>query len=630
MSKLCKQIPEKKPLLFARDFDIFAMRNMRSFVMFKTTSRQRTLFEAERILGESAKRRLICSWASGFASKVLPILLESEEAFSVIYCADNGRPNWSVARMLGLCILQEMHNMDDQTALDSLSFDVRWQHALGLEPDNAYLSRRSLVDFRSRLVSVDPQMEMMRAVFDRIGDAAIEDLRISIKEQRIDSTIIMSNISTFGRLDLAKKTLSHFLKWLSNEQPLQFAKLSSPLKKWHEKIEGNGWFGHVVKLNKESKRELLSTLAGWMHEVDQRFADEALVKDFEPYLLVQRFLREHCEVVKADSNDNGSDSNDDDNSATTIKLLDKVLSPSTSMQSPYDPDAGYSGHKGTGYFAHITETCNNDTTEIITDYFVEPAATDMNKDQIAIENLKASNKQPEILYEDGGYPSAQGMQDAKENGTQIIAPLTTKGNQPKDAICRDQFEYDNDGNCTACPMGHAPSHHGMRTSSSKPNEALHAFFDGTKCKCCELKNRCMARPPNSKNGGYYHLEIDPALVARDRQRAEQKNETWWDQYRIRSGIEATMSELKRVNGLEKLRVRRITRVTLAVSLKVSACNVKRWLGAAANGNGGNDGTSPGEKTAILVIQANVKEHLRFDIVITEKFLIFSMTLIEPF
>ena len=574
---------------------------------------------------------------------MLPVLLEAEEQFSVLYCADNGRPNWSVARMMGLCILQEMHNMDDQTALDSLSFDLRWQHALGLEPEKAYLSRRSLVDFRGRLVSVDPQMKMIRSVFNKIGDAAIEDLKISTKEQRIDSTLITSNISTFGRMDLFKKTLTNFLKWLLKEHPSLFGQLSVPLQTWYENIEGdNRWFGTVAKLGKNKKRELLCTLAGWLYEIEQRFADDELVTCCEPYQLVKRLLTEHCEVVESDDSDDDDDDDDkntnnsgDDNtgeanSSSRIKVLGKVKCPSTSMQSPYDPDAGYSGHKGTGYFAHITETCNNETTEIVTDYFVEPAGIDTNKDQIAIENLEASNKQPEMLYEDGGYPTAQGMLDAKEKGTVIIAPLSTKGPQANDAICRDRFEYDDAGYCTACPQGHAPVRHGMRTSSNKPKAALHAFFDGNTCAKCELKDRCMARPPNNKNGGNYHLEIDPALVERDRRKAEQTYEQWWERYKIRSGIEATMSEMKRVNGLGKLRVRRITRVTLAVGLKASACNVKRWLSAAAKESSGNERSGPWEKQVIIVFQMTSGDLQRYCNENSQKVTILAITAIELF
>lgn len=215
--------------------------------MFKPTDRQRTIFETECRLSESVRRRLKDSWAEGFSAKVLPILLEMESEFSSLYCKNNGRPNWSVARMLGLSLLQEFYTFDDQKALDCLSFDIRWQHALGLTPEDSYLSRRSLVDFRSRLVQVDPEMTMLRSVFDRVGQSAIDDLDISLKEQRVDSTLITSNIFTRGRVELFRKTLVHFLDWLSNTQPEKLLSLSRFTRKWYEKMKSGGWFGKVDK-----------------------------------------------------------------------------------------------------------------------------------------------------------------------------------------------------------------------------------------------------------------------------------------------------------------------------------------------------------------------------------------------
>ena len=41
-----------------------------------------------------------------------------------------GRPNFSVARLLGLCLPQEWNDLSDQEALDEFSFDIRWRHAL--------------------------------------------------------------------------------------------------------------------------------------------------------------------------------------------------------------------------------------------------------------------------------------------------------------------------------------------------------------------------------------------------------------------------------------------------------------------------------------------------------------------
>jgi len=55
-----------------------------------------------------------------------------------------GRPNFSVARLLGLCPLQEWNDLSDQEALDTFNFDVRSRYALDVNDDEDYLSRRSL------------------------------------------------------------------------------------------------------------------------------------------------------------------------------------------------------------------------------------------------------------------------------------------------------------------------------------------------------------------------------------------------------------------------------------------------------------------------------------------------------
>ena len=91
----------------------------------------------------------------------------------------------------------------------------------------------------------------------------------------------------------------------------------------------------------------------------------------------------------------------------------------------------------------------------------------------------------------------------------------------------------------------------------------------------------MVRKPNNGKRGNFHLELLPALRARDEALDKQRHESWWKAYAIRSGVEATMSELKRAHGMGRLRVRRKPRVEFAVSRKVTACNIKRWLRTVA-------------------------------------------------
>ena len=150
---------------------------------------------------------------------------------------------------------------------------------------------------------------------------------------------------------------------------------------------------------------------------------------------------------------------------------------------------------------------------------------------------------------------------------------------PKDAVGRENFTFHPDGTLAACPQGHSPIRHALRVTKLGRN--LHAYFDGKRCRCCPLLGRCVARAPNNGKSGSFHVELTPQLRARDEAYQRQQAQDWRKAYAIRGGIEATNSELKYVHGLARLRVRRMPRVRLAVLAKLTACNVRRWLRAAA-------------------------------------------------
>ena len=223
--------------------------------MYKKTDPQQSLFGIETQLSQSLRSRLKGSWAELFRDQVLAILLECEDDFSQLY-GKTGRPNFSVARMLGLCFLQELYSFSDQQALDAFGFDIRWQYALDVADQEAYLSRRSLVEFRRRLAVQDPQMTMVRAVFEKISKSAILKLGLSAGEQRVDSTHIASNICTRGRMDLFHKTINHFIKSLDKAQ---YLRIPRHIQKWHQR-EAQGWFGLGPVQHKDSLIELAKHL----------------------------------------------------------------------------------------------------------------------------------------------------------------------------------------------------------------------------------------------------------------------------------------------------------------------------------------------------------------------------------
>jgi hypothetical protein len=176
--------------------------------MYKKTDSQQCMFGVETQLSKSLQSRLKGLWANLFRAQILPILLRSEDDFASLY-GKTGRLNFSVARMLGLCLLQELYSMSDKQALDSFGFDIRWHYALDAGDDDAYISRRSLVEFRRRLAACDPKMALVRSVYDTISKAAINKLGLSTADQRVDSTLVVSNICNRGRLDLFNKTIDY-------------------------------------------------------------------------------------------------------------------------------------------------------------------------------------------------------------------------------------------------------------------------------------------------------------------------------------------------------------------------------------------------------------------------------------
>ena len=450
--------------------------------------------------------------------------------------------------------------------LDTFSFDIRWRYALDVNDEEDYLSRRSLVEFRRRLAAKDPEMKLVRGVFDGIRDSALNRLGVSVSNQRLDSTHIISNIRVRGRFALFTNTLTVFLKSLNEEQ---YSRVPEAIRKWHAQ-EPEGWFG----LGPAEQKIKLEELAQYLYALILLFENDDELTGSEPYQLLKRLFSEQCECT-TDAHEPSS------------KIQVKKKSEGATLQSPYDPDASC-GHKGPGYSLHVTETCNNaEKTEIITDYEVHGAArSDIGKALSVIERLDAAGCKPETLFADGGYPSVPSVLKVKEQDIEFMTPVN-RSRLSDDVVGRDQFHFNEEGVVTRCPEG---------PQACRPSCAERQQLD-TPVSPCDLRwqplsglydarsvsgagsqpshRGCQARDTI----GDFRLEITPEIRLRDHMYALQQTTEWKDRYKIRAGIEATNSELKRAHGIGRLRVRRIAKVCFAVACKVIACNIKRWAKA---------------------------------------------------
>jgi hypothetical protein len=564
--------------------------------MYRRTSRQVPLLSPLNSLSPEQQARIRRTWAEGFREKVYPLLLQVEDEFASLYAAEVGRPNWSVARKLGVTLLQGMLDMGDEDALDALSFDLRWQYALDAWGKDGSLTRRSLGDFRARLVEKDPAGMSMRKVFEVVLQGALSDLKVSTNAQRLDSTRILSNIHTRGRADLFWKTLDHFLKALSKVDASKLGQLPVALQTWDSDSDDKSFAWRSAA----EARAVLPQLARWLVIVRDLFAHDDQVRALEAYQLVVRLLDEHVTVLPAKggetvepgsnpgastpSGEPAAESGSAGGSAPPVGepriQIHAPVSPGKAMQSPYDPDAEY-GHKGPGYHIQIAETCCNEKVELITEYEVHGASvSDQGKAAETLERLAGRGIAPEVMAVDSGYVSAESLADAEEREVELLGPVS-RGALGKDAIGRDQWTRDaKTGLLASCPQGHRVVRHGDR-SNGNHEKVLHAFMDAATCRTCPLASRCMVRSGGATHKTM-HIEDTPQMRRRDERLRLQRDPGWRMRHRIRAGIEATNSELKRAHGLDRLRVRRAPRVRIAVAAKLTGCNIKRWLRTARN------------------------------------------------
>jgi IS5 family transposase len=472
--------------------------------MFKLSEAQRDLFAVNNLMSPEKQSACEKSWAGAFRSRALPILLRTEPEFAELYDSVTGRPNRSVALVLGVLILKEMSDLTDEEALAALDFDLRWLYAFDLSAQELHLCQKTLHNFRVKLIA----SEKGKLVFRRVTDELIAGLGIDVKRQRLDSTHILSNFARLNRLGLLCETIRIFMKTLKKLKPELYEGLCAGIKKRH------GEESCYADARKEDGPRRLGVVARDVYRLVEQFKIDATISETAEFKLLTRLLADQCEVTEKPQLPRDDD-DDHDGGAVPVKLRDPREVESSSLQTPHDADVTYSGHKGKGYEVQLAETCVvSNPIELITHVAITPSS---GCDQYAtvpmVEALEKAGQKPEELVADTGYSGARNAAQASRHGVNLLAPAPAKG---------------------------------------KPEAGK--FYPVPEARCPQTQ-----------------------AAAGEWLRRQEAQANFEDRYAIRAGIEGLNSEMKRVQGLGKLRVRGGKRVELTVYLKATACNVKRAL-----------------------------------------------------
>ena len=511
------------------------------------------LFDPWEYLGPKRRKLLDTSWSGVFRKYLLEKL--PVEKIAKHFDEGMGRPSKELYTAMGTLILQQLLDLSDPEVTRAVAFNIDWHYALDItnESDSSkYISERTIRTYRKILIKEG----LDRVLFETLTDSLIKVFGVDTAKQRLDSTLIQSNMRKLGRIRIFANTIRKFLKKLRRTHPDLFETLlESEFCGRYLAKESEGCFSRVKPTEAGKTLEGLAEDLLYLVEL---FGMYDTVSTLSEYKLLERILSEQCRVTGS-----GKD--------TKVEIKPpREVSPA-SLQNPSDPDAGYDSHKGQGYKAQIMETYQTEKQDekrpdLITNVEVEPAHEhDANALQPAIDTTRERKCCPEELTCDTLYGGDDNVQEALTKGVEIVAPL--KGLAPASEISLSDFEFNEKTDfVTRCPEGHEPEN----VCRTRTNRIRARFNRKTCCVCPHLKN-CPVKL--EKKAAY--LRYDEKNLRLAQRRTYEQTKEFKDRYRWRAGIEGTNSHLKSDIGAGKLRVRGMDSVRFTVILKVLGLNIQR-------------------------------------------------------
>jgi len=370
--------------------------------MFKKSAKHSApeLFNSFNQQLSGAKRKVIedcTAWHNIFQEHITSQI--NEDLFSVLFSEGMGRGNASIRVLIAMSILKEGHGWSDEQLFEHGRFNMLVMNALGFTnfsdeipaESTYYFFRRRLYEYQ-----IETGTDLLGECFKELTKHQAELFGVSGKQIRMDSKLMGSNIATCSRLQLVIRCLQVFYKSLSpsgkEKMPESHLELVESLMKQSA--------GQIVfRLDATAKSEYLKKLGAILLDIQTLYSEEDSVR----YKLITRVFEEQFNVEAEE---------------VTIKENKDISA--KSLQSPFDEDATYrkkGDQKIQGYSVNMTETCNEEGLNLVTDTVVKEAtAADCDYLEDAIEATEGVVGEVDESHQDGAYHSPENDRYAEENG----------------------------------------------------------------------------------------------------------------------------------------------------------------------------------------------------------------------
>ena len=502
-------------------------------------AQQMAINDALLSLTERERKYLNNSWAETFSKKIFPFI--KEDRFSVLY-SDNpaSRPNNPINVYFGLLILREIFNQSDEEALNSLMFDIRYQHALHTTSfQEQPVSKNSLTNFRKAVYRYNQEhgIDLIQKEIEAQAKSFSKLLKIDGKTVRMDSLMVSSSCRKLSRLEIVYSTVAKFIKVIDKNTLPEYFKPYLDESHYNDTI----YCSRDKDLNTKIKRVLKDGL-----KLYSLYRKDKKISNTEEFKLLARMLKEQTRKGRIKSS--------------------KEIAPD-SLQNPTDPDATYrkKGKKHIGYTANIIEKFDDDNRMIEGYDLQKNTYSDQKFAQDTIKKLEDTT-----LLTDGAYFSEEINNKARAKGITMVPTNLVGGG--KNNNC-DKFEIDEKEHLVKkCPSGHKP------IDSKFKEGSYSAHFNKKHCSSCPLRKDC----PVIKQKKSYLFRVSEKTLHRSQLITKMGTLEYQELAKKRAGIEGIPSVLRRRYKIDHLPVRGEVRSKVWLGFKISAINCKRLIKGLTN------------------------------------------------
>lgn len=484
----------------------------------------------------------------------------TDDVFADLY-PNNGQPAIRPWRLALVTIMQFGENLSDRQAADAVRGRIDWKYALSLELSNDGFHYSVLSEFRQRLLEHDGGQVLLDEMLGQFREKGLIKVR---GQQRTDATHVLAAVRELSRLENVGMTLRHALNALALAAPNWLR--HQVTAEWFDRY-GPRFEQYRLPKGKQAQQELAEQVGrDGLQVLEAIYANTAppTLKHLPEVKILRQVWVQQFWV-------------DDEQ----VRLRDVKHMPAVGewIRSPFDTEARYCTKRSmgwVGYKVHLTETCDDDQTHVITQ--VSTTVSTVQDCQMTTD-IQAKLAQNDLLPSDhlvdAGYVDAQQLVTSQQQfQVDLIgpAPLDTSWQaQDANGFDQSQFQIDWDVRAVTCPMGQT-SHTWQHSHSSRQIPLIRVLFARETCQACAVRTQCTRG--QARGITFRPREPYEALqAARQREQTDEFKET----YRKRAGVEGTISQATRTGDMRRSRYIGLAKTHLQNVAIAAAINLHRVI-----------------------------------------------------